>query len=133
MNGMDIIDGSGTIDPANLSNSVSVALPAHSPAIASPRGVKRSRTPDHMGNGHVERDQDDALASCLKNKVAASAAVPQRHLGQVLMNMPSQTHLFKLLKCKHVHYRKPPPGRHLLYHRTARAHQQKRWSKRSLL
>ncbi|KAJ5490089.1 Chromatin-remodelling complex RSC SWI/SNF subunit Rsc7/Swp82 [Penicillium expansum] len=59
MNGMDIIDGSGTIDPANLSNSVSVALPAHSHAIASPRGVKRSRTPDHMGNGHVERDQDD--------------------------------------------------------------------------
>ncbi|OQE31106.1 hypothetical protein PENFLA_c002G01524 [Penicillium flavigenum] len=59
MNGMDIIDGSGTIDPANLSNSVSVALPAHSHAIASPRGVKRSRTPDHMGNGHAEGGQDD--------------------------------------------------------------------------
>ncbi|KAJ5158737.1 Chromatin-remodelling complex RSC SWI/SNF subunit Rsc7/Swp82 [Penicillium coprophilum] len=59
MNGIDGIDGSGTIDPANLSNSVSVALSAHSHAIASPRGVKRSRTPDRMGNGHVERDQDD--------------------------------------------------------------------------
>ncbi|KAJ5429621.1 Chromatin-remodelling complex RSC SWI/SNF subunit Rsc7/Swp82 [Penicillium cf. griseofulvum] len=59
MNGIDSIDGSGTIDPANLSNSVSVALPAHSHAIASPRGVKRSRTPDRMGNGHVEGDQDD--------------------------------------------------------------------------
>jgi hypothetical protein len=38
---------------------VSVALPAHSHAIASPRGVKRSRTPDHMGNGHAEGGQDD--------------------------------------------------------------------------
>lgn len=38
---------------------VSVALPAHSHAIASPRGVKRSRTPDRMGNGHGQGGQDD--------------------------------------------------------------------------
>ncbi|OQE17291.1 hypothetical protein PENSTE_c021G08359 [Penicillium steckii] len=60
MNGMggDVVDGSGTIDPANLSNSVS-GLPAPSPAEPSPRGVKRSRTPDHSGNGYTEGDQDD--------------------------------------------------------------------------
>ncbi|KAJ6120068.1 hypothetical protein N7523_004348 [Penicillium sp. IBT 18751x] len=60
MNGMggEVIDGSGTIDPANLSNSVS-AMPAPSPAGPSPRGVKRSRTPDHGGNGQTEGDQDD--------------------------------------------------------------------------
>lgn len=34
-------------------------LPAPSPAEPSPRGVKRSRTPDHSGNGHTEGDQDD--------------------------------------------------------------------------
>ncbi|KAJ5160334.1 uncharacterized protein N7482_007338 [Penicillium canariense] len=60
MNGLggEVVDGSGTIDPANLSNSVS-AMPAPSPAEPSPRGVKRSRTPDHAGNGHTEGDQDD--------------------------------------------------------------------------
>ncbi|KAJ5561955.1 hypothetical protein N7461_000716 [Penicillium sp. DV-2018c] len=59
MNGIDAIDGSGTIDPANLSNSVSAALPAPSHAVASPRGVKRSRTPEHSGNGHSGRHHDD--------------------------------------------------------------------------
>lgn len=34
-------------------------LPAPSPAEPSPRGIKRSRTPDHSGNGHTEGDQDD--------------------------------------------------------------------------
>ncbi|KAJ5664597.1 hypothetical protein N7462_011410 [Penicillium macrosclerotiorum] len=59
MNGLaEVVDGSGTIDPANLSNSVS-ALPAPSPAEPSLRGIKRSRTPDHSGNGHPEGDQDD--------------------------------------------------------------------------
>ncbi|KAJ5587663.1 uncharacterized protein N7459_003428 [Penicillium hispanicum] len=59
MNGLgEIVDAAGTIDPANLSNSVSV-MPAPSPAETSPRGVKRSRTPDHSGNGHTEGDQDD--------------------------------------------------------------------------
>ncbi|KAJ5152056.1 hypothetical protein N7492_010351 [Penicillium capsulatum] len=59
MNGMGgDVDASGTIDPANLSSSVS-ALPATSPADTSPRGIKRSRTPDHGGNGQADGDQDD--------------------------------------------------------------------------
>ncbi|KAJ5740650.1 hypothetical protein N7493_000522 [Penicillium malachiteum] len=59
MNGLgEVVDGSGTIDPANLSNSVSV-LPVPSPAEATPRGIKRTRTPDRSGNGHTEGDQDD--------------------------------------------------------------------------
>ncbi|OQD68697.1 hypothetical protein PENDEC_c032G02291 [Penicillium decumbens] len=60
VNGMggEAVDGSGTIDPANLSNSVSV-MPAPSPAEPSPRGVKRSRTPDHGGNGQTGGDQYD--------------------------------------------------------------------------
>lgn len=59
MNGMGgDVDASGTIDPANLSSSVS-ALPAPSPADPSPRGIKRSRTPDHSGNGQADGDQDD--------------------------------------------------------------------------
>jgi len=40
---------------------VAVALPAPSHAIASPRGVKRSRTPEHRGNGHAEGDRDDGM------------------------------------------------------------------------
>ncbi|KAJ5091836.1 hypothetical protein NUU61_006706 [Penicillium alfredii] len=61
MNGMggDVVDGSGTIDPANLNNSVSVVQPALSPADTIPRGVKRSRTPEHSGNGRPDGDQDD--------------------------------------------------------------------------
>ncbi|KAJ5279807.1 hypothetical protein N7478_005179 [Penicillium angulare] len=60
MNGLagEVIDGSGTIDPANLSNSVS-ALPVPSHAEATPRGIKRTRTPDRSGNGHTAGDQDD--------------------------------------------------------------------------
>lgn len=41
-------------------------LPAPSPAEPSPRGTKRSRTPDHSGNGHTEGDQDDG--TCLMGR-----------------------------------------------------------------
>jgi hypothetical protein len=34
-------------------------MPAPSTAEPSPRGVKRSRTPDHSGNGLADGDQDD--------------------------------------------------------------------------
>lgn len=46
-------------------------MPAPSPAEPSPRGVKRSRTPDRGGNGQTEGDQDDGtcawerILSCL--------------------------------------------------------------------
>ncbi|KAJ5794120.1 Chromatin-remodelling complex RSC SWI/SNF subunit Rsc7/Swp82 [Penicillium paradoxum] len=90
MNGMDAIDGSGTIDPANLSNSVSVALPAHSHAIASPRGIKRSRTPEHGGNGHAEGDQDDEEQS--RRKRGRPPKTPRASSSeQPLANTPIQT------------------------------------------
>ncbi|KAJ5122648.1 hypothetical protein N7526_009585 [Penicillium atrosanguineum] len=38
-------------------------MPAPSPAEPSPRGVKRSRTPDHGGNGQTEGDQDDGTCA----------------------------------------------------------------------
>lgn len=42
---------------------VAVALPAPSHAIASPRGVKRSRTPERSGNGLADADQDDGTCA----------------------------------------------------------------------
>ncbi|KAJ5489260.1 hypothetical protein N7539_004150 [Penicillium diatomitis] len=54
----EVVDGLGTIDPASLSNSVST-MPAPPTLEPSPRGVKRSRTPDHSGNGLAIGDQDD--------------------------------------------------------------------------
>jgi hypothetical protein len=38
-------------------------LPAPFPAEPSPRGVKRSRTPDHSENGHTQGDQDDGTCT----------------------------------------------------------------------
>lgn len=38
-------------------------MPAPSPAGPSPRGVKRSRTPDHGGNGLMDGDQDDGTCA----------------------------------------------------------------------
>lgn len=45
-------------------------MPAPSPAEPSPRGVKRSRTPDHGGNGHTEGDQDDG--TCAWERILSS-------------------------------------------------------------
>ncbi|RAK78221.1 putative nuclear localization protein [Aspergillus fijiensis CBS 313.89] len=67
MNGIggDLVDGSGTINPAAL-NNVAVAIPPSSfgptnPSIA-PRGVKRSRTPDQRGNARADGDHDDGMS-----------------------------------------------------------------------
>lgn len=38
-------------------------MPAPSPAEPSPRGVKRSRTPDHGANGQTDGDQDDGTCA----------------------------------------------------------------------
>lgn len=38
-------------------------MPAPSTAEPSPRGVKRSRTPDHSGNGLADGDQDDGTCA----------------------------------------------------------------------
>lgn len=38
-------------------------LPVPSPAEATPRGIKRTRTPDRSGNGHTEGDQDDGMCA----------------------------------------------------------------------
>ncbi|KAJ5301868.1 hypothetical protein N7508_006731 [Penicillium antarcticum] len=91
MNGLgDPIDGSGTIDPANLSNSVSVVLPAQSHPISSPRGVKRSRTPEHSGNGHVEGDLDDDEQS--RRKRGRPPKTPRAGSSeQPVANTPTQT------------------------------------------
>ncbi|KAL4796358.1 chromatin remodelling complex Rsc7/Swp82 subunit-domain-containing protein [Aspergillus venezuelensis] len=66
MNGIggDLVDGSGTINPADLNNSnVSVVLPTPPYATAGaadpslvPRGIKRARTPEQRA---VSRDGDD--------------------------------------------------------------------------
>lgn len=38
-------------------------MPVPSPAEATPRGIKRTRTPDRSGNGHTEGDQDDGMCA----------------------------------------------------------------------
>lgn len=38
-------------------------LPVPSPAEATPRGIKRTRTPDRSGNGNTEGDQDDGMCA----------------------------------------------------------------------
>ncbi|KAE8358619.1 chromatin remodelling complex Rsc7/Swp82 subunit-domain-containing protein [Aspergillus caelatus] len=68
MNGIggDLVDGSGTINPAALNtNSVAVILPTPSfgtSANTAPRGIKRSRTPDQRGLSRADGDHDDAGA-----------------------------------------------------------------------
>lgn len=42
---------------------VSGIMPAPSPAETSPRGVKRSRSPERSGNGQAEGDQDDGMCA----------------------------------------------------------------------
>ncbi|KKK16128.1 hypothetical protein ARAM_007191 [Aspergillus rambellii] len=66
MNGIggDLVDGSGTINPAALNNNVSV-LPtppygATDPSV--PRGIKRGRTPDQRGHSRADGDHDDVVA-----------------------------------------------------------------------
>ncbi|KAF7131336.1 hypothetical protein CNMCM5793_004450 [Aspergillus hiratsukae] len=76
MNGIggELVDGSGTINPAALNNSVAAGLPtpslggsapAGSTSIATPaglnppRGIKRSRTPDQRANARADGDHDD--------------------------------------------------------------------------
>ncbi|MCJ1483294.1 hypothetical protein MMC06_003461 [Schaereria dolodes] len=63
MNGMgtNMIDGSGTINPAALNTSASVLPTATSvnPPIASPRGIKRSRSPDIYGDLPLGGEGDD--------------------------------------------------------------------------
>ncbi|KZF26286.1 hypothetical protein L228DRAFT_9065 [Xylona heveae TC161] len=66
MNGMggDIIDGSGTINPAALNTVLPTPTSVSAPE-TSPRGVKRSRSPEYYGElamgrqGGVEDDDDD--------------------------------------------------------------------------
>ncbi|KAL4766195.1 putative nuclear localization protein [Aspergillus foveolatus] len=65
MNGIggDLVDGSGTIDPAALNNTnVPVVLPTPpygaADASTTPRGVKRARTPEQRGAPR-DGDQDD--------------------------------------------------------------------------
>ncbi|KAI2824226.1 hypothetical protein CBS115989_637 [Aspergillus niger] len=67
MNGIggELVDGSGTINPAAL-NNVAVVLPTPTtyggiatPTSIAPRGVKRSRTPDQRGNARADGDHDD--------------------------------------------------------------------------
>lgn len=48
--------------PKLMPRLVSV-LPVPSPAEATPRGIKRARTPDRSGNGHTEGDQDDGTCA----------------------------------------------------------------------
>lgn len=48
--------------PKLMPRLVSV-LPVPSPAEATPRGIKRTRTPDRSGNGHTEGDQDDGTCA----------------------------------------------------------------------
>ncbi|KAE8549522.1 hypothetical protein TMatcc_000533 [Talaromyces marneffei ATCC 18224] len=52
MNGMsgEVIDGSGTINPAALNTAASLSAPTTAPSNLSPRGIKRSRSPDQYGD-----------------------------------------------------------------------------------
>ncbi|GJP97828.1 HAD hydrolase, IA, variant 3 family protein [Aspergillus niger] len=71
MNGIggELVDGSGTINPAAL-NNVAVVLPTPTtyggiatPTSIAPRGVKRSRTPDQRGNARADGDHDDGMCA----------------------------------------------------------------------
>ncbi|KAL1966493.1 hypothetical protein VTN77DRAFT_4415 [Rasamsonia byssochlamydoides] len=61
MNGMggDLADGSGTINPAALNTTAPLSTPPVSAPNTSPRGVKRSRSPDQYGDLTVEGEHED--------------------------------------------------------------------------
>lgn len=57
----EIIDGSGTINPAALNTASSLSAPINAPSSASPRGIKRSRSPDQYGDvGPDGGEHDDS-------------------------------------------------------------------------
>ncbi|KAB8238879.1 putative nuclear localization protein [Aspergillus alliaceus] len=66
MNGIggDLVDGSGTINPAALNtNSVILPTPPFGTSTnTAPRGIKRSRTPDQRRTIRAAGDHDDAVA-----------------------------------------------------------------------
>ncbi|OKL60100.1 hypothetical protein UA08_04493 [Talaromyces atroroseus] len=55
----EIIDGSGTINPAALSSTASLAAPNNAPSNTSPRGIKRSRSPDQYGDAGADGGEHD--------------------------------------------------------------------------
>ncbi|KAH8697301.1 chromatin remodelling complex Rsc7/Swp82 subunit-domain-containing protein [Talaromyces proteolyticus] len=55
----EIIDGSGTINPAALNSAASHPGAAVAQANTSPRGIKRSRSPDQYGDVGGEGDHED--------------------------------------------------------------------------
>ncbi|QKX56009.1 uncharacterized protein TRUGW13939_03108 [Talaromyces rugulosus] len=57
--GAEIIDGSGTINPAALNSTTTLHGGAVASANTSPRGIKRSRSPDQYADGGPEGDHDD--------------------------------------------------------------------------
>ncbi|KAJ6190578.1 hypothetical protein N7519_000599 [Penicillium mononematosum] len=89
MNGMDIIDGSGTIDPANLSNSVSVALPAHSHAIASPRGVKRKEQSRRKRGRPPKTPRPSSSDQAIASTPVQTPQMQARPLSQATAGSPS--------------------------------------------
>ncbi|EED24103.1 nuclear localization protein, putative [Talaromyces stipitatus ATCC 10500] len=56
MNGMsgEVMDGSGTINPAALNTAASLSAPTVAPSNLSPRGIKRSRSPDQYGDAVLD-------------------------------------------------------------------------------
>lgn len=78
MNGVagDLVDGSGTINPAALNNA-SIAL--HTPAECSnivPRGIKRSRSPEF--NALIDGDHDDGTDEHARRKRGRPPKIQQR-------------------------------------------------------
>ncbi|KAL9621960.1 MAG: hypothetical protein Q9160_003622 [Pyrenula sp. 1 TL-2023] len=64
LNGMgsDLIDGSGTINPAALNSAAALQASSIPTSGTSPRGVKRSRSPEQYGDLPVGVDGDDEEA-----------------------------------------------------------------------
>ncbi|PWY81968.1 hypothetical protein BO70DRAFT_337151 [Aspergillus heteromorphus CBS 117.55] len=100
MNGIggELVDGSGTINPAAL-NNVAAILPTPpyggiaTPTSIAPRGVKRSRTPDQRGNVRADGDHDDAADEQGRRKRGRPPKTPRPSTTGTGDQTPSSIHL----------------------------------------
>ncbi|KAL4905896.1 hypothetical protein BDW74DRAFT_14152 [Aspergillus multicolor] len=97
MNGIggDLVDGSGTINPAALNNTnVSVVLPTPPYGAAdpstTPRGIKRARTPEQRGISR-DGDQDDVIDEQGRRKRGRPPKTPRPSTSDSSVNPQLQT------------------------------------------
>lgn len=87
--GLDMED-SGTINPAAL-NAPNATSTSNLLTTASPRGQKRSRTPDSYGTPGVKQEGDDAKTNKIRKLKSEQSPAPSPNMSMAVGHQPVQT------------------------------------------